>query len=205
MSYEFALIIHLIGVILGLGGATVSDVLFMKSLKDERITPREESLIKGASWVIWTGISILLISGSIMFWLNWDVLSHQPRTLAHVTIAGVIIANGFILNLFIFPKLTFWSREKEIRPKSPKKTGNYRKIRRIAFTSGALSLSSWWITFILGLGRRFVFPPFSYIQLIGIYLLIVSIAVLVAIAFENFSWHRYLKHHKAQGGADIGL
>ena len=82
--YELALVFHLLGVAFGLGGATVSDVLFLKSLKDEIISRTEKRLLDGASLVIWVGVGILVLSGAVMFWLNWDVLSLQPRSLTHV-------------------------------------------------------------------------------------------------------------------------
>jgi len=156
--YEFALVFHLIGVAFGLGGATVSDVLFLKSLKDEKITPTEKSLLEGASLVIWIGIAILLVSGAVMFWLNWDVLSQQSRMQAHVSIALVIILNGLFLNFFISPKISYWSQEKE---KNKKFVPEYRSIRKTAFMSGAVSITSWYAALALGFARRFVFtPPF---------------------------------------------
>ena len=102
--YEIALVAHLIGVVLGLGAATVSDIQFVKALKNETITKAEDNLLSGASLVIWIGIGIMLVSGAIMFAMNWDVLSGQTRMQAHVSIAAVIIANGLWLNISIGPK-----------------------------------------------------------------------------------------------------
>jgi len=188
--YELALVFHLLGVAFGLGGATVSDVLFIKSLKDEKITPTERRLLDGASDVIWVGIVILLISGSYMFWANWDVLTSQGRMLAHVSIAGVIILNGLFLNYYIMPKIVYWSYEKE---HNEKLVSEYRRIRKIAFMSGAVSITSWWTTLLLGFGRRFIFPPFSYGELMGMYFLIVVFAILVVMFVENFSWNKHMK------------
>lgn len=189
--YELALVFHLLGVALGLGGATVSDVLFLKSLKDEKIGPREEDLLKGASEVIWVGLGILLLSGAAMFWLNWDVLSQQPRTLAHVSIVAFIVANGLFLNFFISPKMAYWSEEKEHHEKF---VPEYRKIRKIAFASGALSITSWYITLALGFARRFIFPPYSYLELMGTYLVVVVVAIGAAIFVEKLSWKKHTEN-----------
>jgi len=188
--YELSLVFHLLGVAFGLGGATVSDVLFLKSLKDEKITPKEKSFLDAASSVIWVGIGILLLSGSVMFWLNWDVLSQQPRALAHVSIAAVIIANGILLNLFVSPKISYWSRKKE---RDQKFVPEYRKLRKIAFMIGAVSITSWYSALVLGFGRRFIFPPLSYVEIMGIYLLVEIFAILAVLAIENFSWQKHMK------------
>lgn len=188
--YELALVFHLLGVVFGLGGATVSDVLFLKSIKDERITPKEKSFLEGASLVIWLGIAILLFSGAVMYWMNWDVLSQQPRSQAHVSIVAIIILNGLFLNFFISPKLLFWSEEKEKRPEA---VFSYRKIRRFAFVSGAISLTSWYSALFLGFARRFIFPPFSYGEIMGGYFLILLLAILTALLIENFSWWKRMK------------
>lgn len=187
--YELALVFHLLGIAFGLGGATVSDVLFLKSLKDETITRTEKRLLDGASLVIWVGVGILVLSGAVMFWLNWDVLSHQPRSLTHASIAGIIILNGLLLNLFISPKISYWSQEKE---RNKKFVPEYRKIRKIAFMSGAVSITSWYITMALGFARRFIFPPFSYGELMTGYIGIVLLAVLGALLVENISWRKHI-------------
>jgi len=189
--YEVALIFHLLGVVFGLGGATVSDVLFLKSIKDERITQKEKSFLEGASLVIWIGIAILLISGAFMFWANWDVLSGQARMQAHVSIGIIIILNGLFLNFFISPKMLFWSKEKDLHKEA---VLGYRKIRRIAFISGAVSLTSWYSAFVLGIARRFVFPTFSYTEIIGAYLFILALAILAALLVENISNNKYPLH-----------
>lgn len=188
--YELALVVHLLGVALGLGAATVADVLFVKSLKDEKITDTEKGLLDGASLVIWIGIGIMLLSGGVMFWLNWNVLSQQARMLAHVSIAAVIIANGLYLNFSVAPKLAHWSQEKE---GDKKFVPEYRKIRKLGFVSGAVSFTSWWMTLALGFGRRFLFPPLSYAELMGMYVLLVIVAVLLTFAVENVSWKRHTK------------
>ena len=187
--YELALAVHILGVALGLGGATVSDVLFIKSLKDEEITPKEKSFLDGASSVIWVGIGILLLSGAVMFWLNWDVLSQQPRMLAHVSIAAVIIINGLWVNFSIFPKITRWSQIKE---RNQKFVPEYRRIRKIAFIGGAISLTSWYAALALGFGRRFIFPTLSYGELMGGYFLVLILAILMMLVIEKFSWKKHL-------------
>ncbi len=188
--YEIALVAHLIGVVIGLGAATVSDLQFMKSLADEKITKVEENLLSGASLLIWVGIGIMLLSGGFMFWMNWDVLTSQSRMLAHVSIAAVIIANGLWLNISIAPNLDRLSREKaENREVIPA----YLKVRKVAFISGAVSVSSWWITFALGMARRFVFSPPSYFEYMLAYLVVVGLAIGASLTLEKISWKKFLK------------
>lgn len=188
--YEIALVAHLIGVVLGLGAATVSDIQFVKALKDEKITKAEDNLLSGASLVIWIGIGIMLVSGAIMFAMNWDVLIGQSRMLAHVSIAAVIIANGLWLNISIGPRLASWSQKKA---ENQQFVPEYKKIRKIAFISGAVSFTSWWTTFALGMARRFVFSPPSYAEYMGLYALILGFAIGGALFIEHMSWQWHTK------------
>lgn len=188
--YEIVLVVHLVGVVIGLGAATVSDLLFVKSLKDEKITPGEENLLSAGSLLVWVGIGIMVLSGAVMFWMNWAVLTSQSRMLAHVSIAAVIIVNGLWLNIAIAPKLEKLSRHRE---EEGEVLSAYLKVRKIAFVSGAVSFSSWWSVFALGIARRFVFSPPSYFEYMGLYLLIAIVAVGGALFIEKMSWQQYVK------------
>ena len=190
--YQIALLVHLLGVVFGLGGATVSDVLFLKSLKDERITKKEKSFLDGASMVIWFGIALLLVSGSYMFWLNWDVLSGQARMQAHVSIGLIIILNGLFLNIYISPKLTQYSADKNKKFASAMVQIAYRNVRRLAFMSGAVSLTSWYSAFLLGFAGRFVLPVYSYGEIFGVYLLILVVVLLISRMVESCSWKKHM-------------
>jgi hypothetical protein len=184
-TYGLLLMGHFVGVILGLGAATVSDMLFMTALKDETIDETEEKLLKRASLVIWAGVALLLGTGIAMAVTTWEVFILQPRLLAHMTIAGVIVANGILVNFWLLPRLAASSRAKAT---DAAQVEAYRRFRRIGFISGAISFSSWWLNLLLGLGRRFAFPDLSYAELIGIYLAIEVLAVPGALLLDRITW-----------------
>ena len=57
------LIGHIIGVALGAGGATMSDVLFLTSIRDNMIDKSELKLLRMASKVVVFGLGLLIITG----------------------------------------------------------------------------------------------------------------------------------------------
>ena len=190
--YQLLLIAHIVGVVFGLGGATVSDVLFMTALQDDEvIDEKEETLLKRASLVIWAGIALLVISGFWMFWLNREYLMTQPRHFMHTTLAMVVIANGFFVNFWILPRLAGTSRQKE---QDESQLPAYLKYRSIGFISGAVSFSTWWLVLLLGMARRIDFPDWTYVQMLLAYLFIEVVAIAGATALGNMTWKRYQKH-----------
>lgn len=193
--YPLLLIVHLVGFVLGLGAATVSDVLFMTALKDEVIDEKEETLLKRASLVIWAGIALIVISGFWMFWLNREYLAGNARHLMHTTLGLIVIANGFWVNFWILPRLAGSSRQKE---QDASQLPVYLKYRSIGFISGAISFSTWWLTLALGLGRRIDFPDWTYLQMLLVYLLIEVVAIAGATVLGNLTWKRY-RNHAAKG------
>ena len=169
---------HLFGTLLGFGGAIISDVFFMKFLKDFKISANESDTLKTLSQIIWFGLGIILISGLMLFLSDAERLSQSAKFLVKMVVVAVIIVNGFTLNIIIAPRLTsipfgaLKFEEKKIR-----------NLRRLAFALGAVSATSWTSAFILGLMRT---SPASFNTLLATYLVILLLAVILSQLFEAF-------------------
>lgn len=50
--------LHILGVVFGLGGATVTDVMFVQFMRNFRIERREAQLMETLSIVVWVGIGL---------------------------------------------------------------------------------------------------------------------------------------------------
>ncbi|MEK7123653.1 MAG: hypothetical protein AAB851_02040 [Patescibacteria group bacterium] len=168
--------IHIIGVALGVGGATVSDFLFFKSIKDGKIEAKEFDFMKAASKIVWTGFVVLVFSGVSMFIYERLEMAgpeemYNPGIWAHIIAALVIFFNGLAMHWKVFPAFESslgvpFGRAEQIL-----------KSRKIIFTTGAISIVSWYFALILGATRGFGLP-FSWI--LAFYAFAVIGAVVVA-------------------------
>jgi len=168
----WVLAVQFFGLVLGLGGATISDTLFFKFLKDLRISKFEANVLHSLSQIIWLGLGIVVVSGLALYVPNAESLNTSAQFLVKVIGVIVITINGAFLNLYIAPKLiqiTFGQWHEHVE-------GELRKARKAAFAMGAISLISWYSVFLLGLMRA---PAASFKTILGIYIgaLLISVAV----------------------------
>lgn len=171
--------VHLFAVVLGLGSATITDILFFKFLKDYHISRKEADIMNTLSKVIWVALLILVVSGVILFLQKPEILSVSGKFLTKCVALLVLICNGIFLNFFIQPKLV----------KLHFKGVNLKKeellSRRVAFALGAISFSSWYFIFILGSLRGVVI---SFTPLVFTYGVLLILAVLGSqITLSNLS------------------
>lgn len=158
---SYITLLHLLGFALGVGGATISDVLFMRFLKDFKITAEEKSILQLMSQIVWVGLLIIVVSGVGLFLPESERLLDSAKFLTKMIVIAVIILNGAVLNLLITPKLlTIAWKENGIDVKNTSRMSN------IAFASGAVSFISWYTAFFLGFAKN---VPYSFVQLISVY------------------------------------
>ncbi|MEX1112303.1 MAG: hypothetical protein WEC84_02465 [Candidatus Andersenbacteria bacterium] len=174
---------HLFGVILGAGGAFTSDLMFFKSVRDRVISKVELDFMRLGSKLVWTGLIIILLTGTSLFLMNMDTYLASPKFLVKVTIVGIIISNGFFFHLSHIPRIsrhtdTHYSSSDEFMRKRPWLLG-----------SGVISMVSWISAFLLGSLRSI---PFSYVTAMGIYLAVIIIGITIAYSIRN----HLLPHHK---------
>ncbi len=179
---------HLVGVVIGFGGAIMADIFFFKFLKDFKISDDESKLLHSFSQIIWMGLGIIITSGILIFLTNPDGYLESSKFLAKMFIVGVIAINGFFLNILISPNLTKIPFGEIATPEEKK----FRNFRKLAFGLGAISATSWWITFALGVTT---FIPLPYYLIIGAYFFILLGAVISSQIMELILFK--LKNNKA--------
>lgn len=171
------LIMHLVGFALGVGGATINDVLFFRFLKDFRISEAENSVLKIMSQMIWFGLMLAIISGIGLYLPNAEALNESSKFLVKVIVVLVITINGAFLNLVIAPNLTKISFKND--------GANIKRInslRKVAFISGGISFVSWYTAFILG---TFKSVPLTFEVLLSLYVFLLIIASVGGYLFEK--------------------
>ncbi|MCA9387842.1 MAG: hypothetical protein KC653_02240 [Candidatus Andersenbacteria bacterium] len=155
--YQLVRAVHLLGVAIGLGGATITDILFVRMLRDRRVRSDEHALLKTLSGVIWVGVFLLASSGLLLFSQNWEVLLESAKFVAKMSAFVVLIINGLILGLYISPALP----KIQFSKKQDSTTELARK-RMFAFILGGVSASSWYTAFVMAfVPTRLAIPTWS--------------------------------------------
>lgn len=169
-------IVHLIGVACGVGGATVSDLLFFRVLRDRKITPDEFQILRVVSYVVWTSLVLFIISGLGFMYIQFLdqgrvlYLDREPF-LAKLTIFGIILINAFIFHLKTIPLLR--------GAVSVTRTMQMFTQHRLLFAlTGSISIVGWYTLLVLGVIR--LVNPLSYLQILLLYIACVLCATTVA-------------------------
>lgn len=170
-------IMHALSGAIGVGTATVTDVFFFKFLKDYRISEEESENLKTLSQVIWFALGSLVLTGLCLYLPEASTLNESPKFLIKQIIVFVLITNGVFLNLLVQPKLVHISFGE---PHNHKK-GELHHLRKLAFALGAVSLTSWYTTFILGSLRN---VTLSFSELAVIYLSLLLVGIIGSQIFE---------------------
>lgn len=127
--HTFLIITHIIGTVLGVGGATFAEVFYLKAIKDGEIDPTESSFLKTTYFILRIGIILLVLSGFGLLLLNrLDGAAqylYSPRLWAKLTLTLIIVINAILLQVRLIP----------------------------AWLGFSLSFTSWYTALILGLWR----------------------------------------------------
>lgn len=164
------LILHLFGMAIGLGAATVADVLFFRFLKDFRISDLESEVLKSISEVVWLALGIIVLAGLGLYLPHAAELNASPKFLMKMLVVAVIILNGSFLNLLVAPKLVAISFGK----KHHHLVGELHRARRLAFALGPVSIVSWYSAFIIAS----IDWPYGFFPLFMIYLGCLAVAIM---------------------------
>jgi len=192
--YSVLLLVHLFGIILGAGGAFVSDGIFFTALKDRIISGDELRIFRSASHFIWIGIILLVISGTGLFLQDIERLSTSAKFISKMTVVLVIVANGVIFHLVHMSFIHGHLGKTLATKRKPAKAF----LIPFVLASGVVSMVSWTATIILGSLRSI---PISYVGFLAVY----SGAIAIGILTTPFLFHSYLDLKNRRRLIVIGL
>lgn len=157
--------------------------IFINFLKDFEISRKEEKRLEMFSHSAWIAIGISFLSGlGLVLTDRWREFTDSNAFIVMVVIMGVLIIYEVVMNMIVSPKLVgiHFGDHPELDDEQ------HRYQRKIAFTSIAVGMVSWYSLLVLG-----IFDLFSYSsgQLFIAYILL----LLVAIIFINFIEHLIYK------------
>jgi hypothetical protein len=155
---------HVIGTILGVGGATIAEVQINVALKDRKVDTSERALMHANYWMIRVGLALIVISGIALVWTlyqsgsTWALTS--PKLWTKEIMAGIILLNAVLLSYRLVP---LW-------------------------LGAAISFTSWWGAALLGLTGRL---PFTFTEfLIGYVVAVFIVAGVLHLIRHQFIGRR---------------
>ena len=148
--YTFIILLHIIGTILGTGGATLAEIQITKALKDKKISDDERNLMHSTYFTIRVGMAFLLVSilGMILYYIHNDMVDRlfTDKVLFKEFLFVMIVINAVCISRRWVP---LW-------------------------LGAATSFTSWWLATILGVSG---YLPYNFVVfLIGYIILIFVVA-----------------------------
>lgn len=170
------LALHLLGLVLGLGAATMLDLIIVRFVGSRTVTHEYWSVISLLSKAVTGGLVLLWISG-IGFLTHYALfnptLLTNPKIWAKITIVGVLSLNGVFIHRVVLPLV-------RQQVGGPLFEGLTNCQRSCLLASGAISGMSWWIP--LGLGA---FPQLNFTvgaeTILAVYALLLMLAIVLAL------------------------
>ena len=150
--YTFLVMLHVIGTILGTGGATVAELQIARALKDKRVSMDERALMHANYGMIRAGMAIIFVSIIGMFAYHASIGSDALFTNEKLWIKDV---------MFIMIVLNAIALQKRLVP---------------LWLGASISFTSWWGATLLGLAGNLPYSFTTY--LIGYVITIFAIAGL---------------------------
>lgn len=126
---EYLLTFHLLGMILGVGGTLILDILIFHFLRNFRINASEAVIMHLISQIIIIGLVLLFVTGAAIYLTDMEAYNSNPRFLMKMTAVLVLSINGVFLNFYMMPEIERFSMVEERVEKD-------QNLKRIAFSVG---------------------------------------------------------------------
>jgi hypothetical protein len=141
IAYRIILIVHLMGLAFGMGGATAFDAIFLVSSRRGKVTHDLVEVVHTAANLVAGAMIMLVISGIAFFEVG---AQPTPKFWAKMVIVGIACLNGVVAHRLVFPLIETAASSR----------AGYLYLQpwhaRLAATSAAVSGVSWSAALILG-------------------------------------------------------
>ncbi len=171
MLKDITIFIHALSGGIGLGVVLVVDYLFFKFLKDRKIDQREKEVLDHLSDFVWLVLGLIIVSGLFIYFSDMEKYHNSVKFQFKMIAVSILIINGFLMNLFISPKLIDLDL---------KNLSSYKE--KMAIIMGTISFMSWFLSFALG---RIKFLDANLSTLVLLYFLILIISSVLGVVFFN--------------------
>ncbi len=167
---EILIIAHIVGAAIGVGAATASDSVFLRSIRNRRITSDQFLLVTSVSDVVLLGLTAVTLTGAGLVLLSPELIT-QPGFQAKMVVVGVLLLNGIGFHLSVIPFL------EEHRDQRMDDATLSAPRRALLAGSGTLSAVSWYAALIIGAMPQVGWPLIAFL---GIYAVLLAGGAVVA-------------------------
>jgi hypothetical protein len=171
--YDFAIVAHIIGAVLGVGGVTIYTLQFLKSIGDSEIATGFQKSDSFYGKIILSGFFILVISG-FYFMLSQPVLWGNEKILTKLGLLVLLFVNAQIVDARVVPKLAALTPEDW-----DQKSQSLKDIINSLLPFDAISLSGWYTVLVLGAAGH---QSWNFIQILVGYAIVLSL-LFIALRF----------------------
>lgn len=172
------LIAHFIGIILGIGAATLLDLIILKFVLTRRIEENSIRIVIFSSRIITVGLVILWLSGIGFFDYYWyydQAKLNNPKLLAKIIIVAVLTVNAFMVHSLVIPQIKTHVGRHLLDDLT-------RAQCLFLIFIGTVSAISWYVPLILGIVPQFNRTVSAEVILASYALLVISVNVIIGIA-----------------------
>ncbi len=151
--YTIIVMGHVVGTILGVGGATIAEFQITRALRDKKVSDDERALMHVNYTMIRVGMAVLLVSVIGMFWYHLNAGNQFILTSEKLWIKDLMFVMIFINAIALHKRLVpLW-------------------------LGASISFTSWWGATLLGMAGRL---PYSFeTYLIG-YIIAIGVVALMS-------------------------
>lgn len=143
-AHHVLLVAHLVGLVVGFGGATCADLLFIRMVRARRTGRTMLLVLRSASNTVLTGYTLLAVSGVGLLFTGSHLTSRVVVKLAVVAIIGL---NGWVAHKVTFPRIkakVIVANELDLIP-----TVSLDFLHQLSIVA-AVSCVSWYMALIIG-------------------------------------------------------
>ncbi len=167
-----------VGLTVGVGAATVYSVVYVKFLRDLKISQTEQEILRTIGQIVWIALISIVGTAFSLYISAPEIHNSSPTFILKIIVLGIILLTEAMTNTLIAPQLIDISFGK--RPEhSP---GELHTLRRVSFALSASSLISWYSLLILLLLPLTL--PATFSQLVIYYLITLSVGIVISQAID---------------------
>jgi hypothetical protein len=193
-------LIHFVGLVLGLGAATLLDLIIIRFVLMRQIADEHINVIEFSSKVVAVGLGLLWLSG-VGFLVHYGLFDPaklwNPKVWAKITIVAVLSINGVLVHHFVLPAI----RNQVGRGLFD---GRSRANRSFLLFSGTVSAISWYVPLLLGAVPQLNFAVPAWVILTGYAVLIVASGTVAQMAIALVSREVSLRSISIPGRVALG-
>ena len=170
------LTLHILGVVIGMGGATITDILFFDFLRDFTISEKEAAVMRRLSHIILLALAAIAISGLGLFLGDIPRYATSAAFMTKMILVGIVTINGVAMHSFVSPRLV----ELSFAHWPHKDPHSVHRLRILAFALGAVSFTSWYGSFFIAMLKRHLPVGTTVAHLMSGYAIILLCALVVS-------------------------